>query len=204
MRIASCVVSVTIVFALAGPVLAGDTSRVHPKTPPTAKGSSRPELLTLSGMQQQIRQLPRHVLARFDHAAKQATGTKQAVVRRLITQSLDSERIEHRVSAQLSRDLQKEHSTKVLEWLRSDLGRTIARFEEQAWAPQAARINEPSSSRLKKVNLKLLFFILSSFLFFVGYSYDFTFMDTIYVYRNSPPFGLASAVIIIVVCMICG
>ncbi len=130
-----------LLLALAAPAIAGDPPR------PARKVVAQPELMALSGVQHQIRHLSRAVMTGFDKESKQAPPSRQAVVRRVITQSFDANQIERRVTARVTKELPKEHSLKVLEWLRSDLGKAVAKLEDRALAPQAAQQFESTADK---------------------------------------------------------
>lgn len=121
-----------VLLAMTAPTDASAQGRVLPKD------ASNKDLISLAGIQHQIRQMPRHVLMGYDKAVLQVPRSRQATVRRIMSQSLDADQLERRVSTRLSQELPREHAAKVREWLRSDLGRKLAEMEDLAWSPQAA------------------------------------------------------------------
>ncbi len=131
-RARGLITSALLLLAMAGPADAGDRDR------PSRPERVQPDLIALSGMQAQIRHVPRHVLTGYDHASSQVPKTRQAQVRRILTQALDADQLERRVVARISQDLSREHATKIREWLRSDFGRKIVKLEEHAWSPENA------------------------------------------------------------------
>ncbi len=133
-----------LLIALAAPAAAGEPPR------PAKKVIAQPELTALSGVQQQIRHLSRAVMTGFDKESKQVPPTKQAVVRRVITQSFDANQIERRVSARVAKELPKEHSLKVREWLSSEVGKAIAKLEDRIPGQQAAQQIEATAANTVK------------------------------------------------------
>lgn len=133
-----------LLIALASPVAAGEPAR------PARKAIAQPELTALSGVQHQIRHLSRAVMTGFDRESKQVPPTRKAVVQRVISQSFDANQIERRVSARVAKELPKEHSLKVREWLSSDVGKAIAKLEDQPLAPQASQQIEVAAEKIIK------------------------------------------------------
>lgn len=125
------------------PVIAGE-----PRAP-QAPVSTQVDLMSLSGTRQQIRQIPHQVLTTFDQGSQQVPTTRKAVVRRVISQAFEASHLERRVSVRMAKELPREHSAKVLDWLRSDLGRKISKLEDHGWTPQTVTQREAFAATLR-------------------------------------------------------
>lgn len=95
------------------------------------------ELMKLSGLERQIRQIPQQILAGFQKDGKKLPPEQYAALRRLLSEAFDARGLERRVAQRMHHDLSETVMTRALEWLRSEPGRKITRLEEQASTPQA-------------------------------------------------------------------
>ncbi|HET8580706.1 MAG TPA: hypothetical protein VFL31_06885 [Nitrospiraceae bacterium] len=95
------------------------------------------ELMKLSGLEQQIHQIPQQVLAGFDKDGKKLPPQRYAALRRVLSQAYNAQTLERNVYKRMHSELTHELATNTLSWLRTDLGRKITKFEEQASMPQA-------------------------------------------------------------------
>ena len=95
------------------------------------------ELIKLSGLEQQVRQIPLQVLAGFAKDGKKLPPQRYAALRHVLSQAYDAKTLEQHVYERMSSELTHELATNTLSWLRTDLGRKITKLEEQASTPQA-------------------------------------------------------------------
>lgn len=95
------------------------------------------ELMKLSGLEKQIRQIPLQVLAGFDKDGKKLPPQRYTALRRVLSQAYNGQTLEQHVYKRLHSELTHELATKTLGWLRTDLARKITKLEEQASTPQA-------------------------------------------------------------------
>ncbi|MGH7229683.1 MAG: hypothetical protein ACREIH_10795 [Nitrospiraceae bacterium] len=95
------------------------------------------ELMKLSGLEQQIRQIPRQILAGFDKDGKKLPPQRYTALRRVLSQAYNAQTLEEHVYRRVHSELNHELATKTLGWLRTDLARKITKLEEQASTPQA-------------------------------------------------------------------
>ena len=107
------------------------------------------ELMKLSGLEQQIRQIPQQILAGFDKDGKKLPPQRYTALRRVLSQAYDAQTLEQHVYRRVHSELNHELATKTLGWLRTDLARKITKLEEQASTPQAIQQMEVFAKKLE-------------------------------------------------------
>ncbi len=107
------------------------------------------ELMKLSGLEQQIRQIPRQILAGFDKDGKKLPPQRYTALRRVLSQAYNAQTLEEHVYRRVHSELNHELATKTLGWLRTDLARKITKLEEQASTPQAIQQMEVFAKKLE-------------------------------------------------------
>ncbi len=107
------------------------------------------ELMKLSGLEQQIRQIPQQVLAGFDKDGKKLPPQRYTALRRVLSQAYNAQTLEQHVYKRLHGELNHELATKTLGWLRSGLARKITKLEEQASTPQAIQQMQGYATKLE-------------------------------------------------------
>lgn len=107
------------------------------------------ELMKLSGLDQQIRQIPRQVLAGFDRDGKKLPPQRYAALRRVLSQAYNAQTLEQHVYKRVHGELTSELATKTLGWLRTDLARKITKLEERASTPQAIQQMQGFAKKLE-------------------------------------------------------
>lgn len=94
------------------------------------------DVMALSGLQQQIQQIPQQVLAGFDQQQRKLPGEQQAALRQALATSFDATMLDGVISKNLEASLQPNVLTATLTWLKSDLGRKVTRLENVASEPR--------------------------------------------------------------------
>ena len=107
------------------------------------------ELMKLSGLEQQIRQIPQQILAGFDKDGKKLPPQRYTALRRVLSQAYNAQTLEQHVYRRVHSELNHELATKTLGWLRTDLARKITKLEEQASTPQAMQQMEVFAKKLE-------------------------------------------------------
>lgn len=107
------------------------------------------ELMKLSGLGQQIRQIPRQVLAGFDRDGKKLSPQRYTALRRVLSQAYNAQTLEQHVYKRVHGELTSELATKALGWLRTDLARKITKLEERASTPQAIQQMQGFAKKLE-------------------------------------------------------
>jgi len=107
------------------------------------------ELMKLSGLEQQIRQIPQQILAGFDKDGKKLPPQRYTALRRVLSQAYNAQTLEQHVYRRVHRELNHELATKTLGWLCTDLARKITKLEEQASTPQTIQQMEVFAKKLE-------------------------------------------------------
>ncbi|MGH7205320.1 MAG: hypothetical protein ACREI2_03815 [Nitrospiraceae bacterium] len=107
------------------------------------------ELMKLSGLEQQIRQIPRQVLAGFDRDGKKLPPQRYTALRRVLSNAYNAQTLEQHVYKRVHGELTSELATKTLGWLRTDLARKITKLEERASAPQVIQQMQGFAKKLE-------------------------------------------------------
>src|SRR5437867_4553775 len=104
---------------------------------PPAKEELIQQLMKLSGLDAQVRQLPLQVLASFGEQKSQLPAEVYELTVRALGAAFDAERMLKTVSKQVEANLDVGTIQAALDWLQSGLGRKITGLEEAASTPQA-------------------------------------------------------------------
>jgi len=104
---------------------------------PPAKEELIQQLMKLSGLDAQVRQLPLQVLASFGEQKSQLPAEVYDLTARALDAAFDAERMLKTVSKQVETNLDTGTMQAALTWLKSGLGRKITGLEEAASTPQA-------------------------------------------------------------------
>jgi len=104
---------------------------------PPAKEELIQQLMKLSGLDAQVRQLPLQVLASFGEQKSQLPAEVYDLTARALGAAFDAERMLKTVSKQVETNLDTGTMQAALTWLKSGLGRKITGLEEAASTPQA-------------------------------------------------------------------
>jgi hypothetical protein len=107
------------------------------------------DLIKLSGLEQQIKQIPQQVLTGFEKDGKKLPPAQYQALRRMLNQVFSPAAIQAHVQKRLRTELDPVVAKKSLEWLRSDLGRKITKLEESASTPQALKEMQAYGAQLK-------------------------------------------------------
>jgi hypothetical protein len=107
------------------------------------------ELMKLSGLEQQIRQIPHQVLAGFDKDGKKLPPQRYTALRRALSNAYNAQTLEQHVYKRVHSELTSELATNTLGWLRTDLGRKITKLEEQASTPKAIQQMQGFAKKLE-------------------------------------------------------
>lgn len=107
------------------------------------------ELIKLSGLEQQIHEIPRQVLAGFDRDGKKLSPQRYAALRRVLSQAYNAQTLEQHVYKRVHGELTSELATKTLGWLRTDLARKITKLEERASTPQVIQQMQGFAKKLE-------------------------------------------------------
>lgn len=94
------------------------------------------DIMTLSGLQQQIQQVPQQVLAGFDQQRRKLPVEQQAALRQALATSFDATMLEGAISKNLEASLRPNIISATLNWLKSDLGRKVTGLENSASEPR--------------------------------------------------------------------
>ncbi len=107
------------------------------------------ELVKLSGLEYQIHQLPLVTMSQLaEHQGKVPEPVYKAF-QKAFRDSYNAERLQGQVSKQIEKDLNPETMRKVLEWLRTELGKKITGLEEAASTPQGAQQAQVFAKKLQ-------------------------------------------------------
>jgi len=117
---------------------------------PASPESAIKEVMTLSGMQHTLRQIPQQVVAGFDQQSQKIPAAQQAALRRALGESFDAPMMERHVAKELRETLRPEVTAKTLEWLRTDLGKKITTLEEAAGNPTRVAELQVFAKQLEK------------------------------------------------------
>lgn len=115
----ACLLSCLLALLLSIPVSAA----------PTDRDTLLKELMKISGLEQQIQQIPQQVLADFEKTGKKLPAAQYQTLRRLLNEAFSSKNIGTHVYKRLQDELDPVAAKRSLEWLRSDLGRKITKLE---------------------------------------------------------------------------
>jgi hypothetical protein len=107
------------------------------------------DLIKLSGLEQQIKQIPQQVLIGFEKDGKKLPPAQYQTLRRMLNQSFNPVALQTHVHKRLRAELDPVVAKKSLEWLKSDLGRRITKLEEAASTPQALKELQGYAAHLK-------------------------------------------------------
>ncbi|HEV8242642.1 MAG TPA: hypothetical protein VGQ07_01490 [Nitrospirales bacterium] len=112
-----------------------------------------PKLMKLSGMEEQIRQIPPQILSSLAEQKGQMPADTYASFSQAMRGAFSAEQIEKSAVKQATANLTVEIMQKALDWLESGLGRKITSLEEAASTPHAVQQIQALAGRLKSVSL---------------------------------------------------
>jgi hypothetical protein len=118
---------------------------------PVDRQASLKDLMKMSGLEQQIKQIPHQVLTGFEKDGKKLPPSQYQRLRRLLNEAFSPKTIEAHVYKRLETGLDPVVVKRSLEWLRSDLGRKITKMEEAASTGSALKEMEAYGKQLKAV-----------------------------------------------------
>ena len=110
-----------------------------------------PKLMKLSGMEEQIRQIPPQILSSLAEQKGQLPAEAYVSFSQAMRDAFSAEQIEKSAVKQATTNLTVEIMQKALDWLESGPGRKITSLEEAASTPQAAQQIQALAGRLKSV-----------------------------------------------------
>lgn len=119
-------------------------------TAPSPNDNSIQNLMRLSGLEQQIRQIPSQVVLGFDRQGRKLPVEQHTALRRALTDSFNSSRMERQVFQELQTGLRPEVVERTLAWLRSDLGRKVTLLEEESSGSKAMEELQAFVQQLQK------------------------------------------------------
>jgi hypothetical protein len=115
----------------------------------TDRETSLKELMKLSGLEQQIKDIPQQVLTGFDKDGKKLPSPQYQRLRRVLNDAFSPKVIQTHVYKRLQSEMDQVVMKRSLEWLRSDLGRRITSMEEAASTAPALKEIEAYGKQLK-------------------------------------------------------
>lgn len=119
-------------------------------TAPPSNDNSIKDLMRLSGLEQQIRQIPSQVVLGFDRQGRTLPMEQHTALRRALADGFDSSRMERQVFQELQSGLRPEVLEHTLAWLRSDLGRKVTTLEEATGGAKAMEELPAFAQQLQK------------------------------------------------------
>ena len=109
------------------------------------------QLMKLSGLDAQVRQIPLQVLASFGEQKSQLPAEAYDLAAQAIGASFNAERMLKTVSKQVEANLDVGTMKAALDWLQSALGRKITGLEEAASTPQAYQQMQDYAKQLQNM-----------------------------------------------------
>ncbi|MGH7166152.1 MAG: hypothetical protein ACREIS_11575 [Nitrospiraceae bacterium] len=97
------------------------------------------ELVKLSGLEYQLRQLPLVTMSQLAEQQGKVPEPMYKAFQRVFRDAYNTERLQRQVSKQVEKNLDMETMRKVLEWLQTELGKKITGLEEAASTPQGVQ-----------------------------------------------------------------
>lgn len=95
------------------------------------------DLVKLSGLEQQLRQVPLLAVAGLAEQQGKLPPELYNSLQRIVRDAFNAERMQRNVTKRIERNLDTGIMRKTLNWLQSDLGKKVTRLEEAASTPQA-------------------------------------------------------------------
>jgi uncharacterized protein (DUF4415 family) len=112
-----------------------------------------PKLMKLSGMEEQIRQIPPQILSSLAEQKGRLDTEAYASFSQAMRDAFSAEQIEKSAVRQATTNLTAETMQKALDWLESGLGKKITSLEEAASTPHAVQQIQTLAGRLKSAPL---------------------------------------------------
>ena len=117
---------------------------------PVSKEATVNELMTLSGIEHTLQQIPKQVLAGFAQQGRKLPVEQHQALRRALVDAFDVPMMQRHVATELQTNLRPEVMAKTMEWLRSDLGRKMTALENAAGDPRSMQDLQAFMKRLEK------------------------------------------------------
>jgi hypothetical protein len=136
----------------------------------TDREASLKDLMKLSGLEQQIKEIPQQVLTGFDKDGKKLPSSQYQRLRRVLNDSFSPKIIQTHVYKRLQTELDPIVMKRSLEWLRSDLGRKITKMEEAASTTSALKEIDAYGKQLKAMPASALRLTLARQIDFASHS----------------------------------
>lgn len=119
------------------------------------------ELMELSGLQQQVDQIPAHAFSFLEEEKERLPPVQYTLLTRIFQETYDTKKLLREVQAGIATNFDAAHAGKALEWMRSPLAQKITRLEQDSSAPQAleqmqALADEISITPAPEPRLKLI------------------------------------------------
>jgi hypothetical protein len=108
------------------------------------------ELMKVSGLEQQIKQIPQHVLTGFEREGGNMPAAQYQAMRRTLKEAFNATVIARQVSKKLRSELDPLLEKELLDWVRSDLGKKIAKLEESVNTSRAMKDMQAFATQLKE------------------------------------------------------
>ena len=108
------------------------------------------QIMEKSGMNAQIRQLPRTFITEYSQRGDNLSPEIRSLLEREIVKAMDPERILREIAVQTESNLDVESMRTVLAWLESDLGQKITDMENRGATPEAQQRLTEFALQLKK------------------------------------------------------
>jgi hypothetical protein len=121
----------------------------HPSTAVDQQALIR-ELMKVSGFEQQIKQIPQQALTSLERDGRDLPPAQYQALRRTLREAFSATTIARQVSKKLRSELDPLLEKELLDWLRSDLGKKIAKLEESARDPQAMKDMQAYATQIKE------------------------------------------------------
>ncbi len=107
------------------------------------------ELMELSGLQQQVDQVPAHALSFLKEEEERLPPDQYALMTRVFQETYDAEKLLSGVQDRIEKNFDSERASGALEWMRSPLARRISRLEEESSSPEALKQMQVLSEQLR-------------------------------------------------------
>ncbi|MEK6775969.1 MAG: hypothetical protein AABY87_03675 [bacterium] len=95
------------------------------------------ELMELSGLQQQVDQIPAHAFSFLEEEKERLPPVQYALLTRVFQETYDTNKLLSGVQDRIEINFDAAYAGRALEWMRSPLAQKITRLEQDSSAPQA-------------------------------------------------------------------